>query len=112
MTDVALFAIIRERRPRGVTGDVLDVAGFTHELLPPGIRALQPDMMLIGRAMPALTGSHRETRAIKVLGFPIFPAGSYAQDQRLRGRVSYTIGADHSTQSMFYKTGFYKTKAP
>lgn len=112
MTDVALFAIIRERRPRGVTGDVLDVAGFTHELLPPSIRALQPDAMLSGQAMPVLTGSHRETRAIKTLGFPLFPAGSYAQDQWLRGRVSYTIGVDHSTQSLFDKTGFDKTGAP
>ena len=107
MTDAALFAIIREERPTGVTGDVLDAAGFTHQLLPLGIRALQPDAMLSGRAMPSpvLTGSHRETRAIKTLGFPVFSAGSYAQDQRLRSRVRDRIGAGHSTQSIFEKTG-------
>jgi len=32
-------------------------------------------------------GFHRDTREILALDFPVFSAGSYAQDQRLRGRV-------------------------
>jgi regulator of RNase E activity RraA len=32
-------------------------------------------------------GFHRDTREILSLDFPVFSAGSYAQDQRLRGRV-------------------------
>jgi regulator of RNase E activity RraA len=34
-----------------------------------------------------LDGYHRDTREILSLDFPVFSAGSYAQDQRLRGRV-------------------------
>ena len=34
-----------------------------------------------------LDGYHRDTREIEALGFPVFSSGSYAQDQRLRGRV-------------------------
>jgi len=113
MIDVALFAIIRERPFTAVTGDVLDAAEFTHQLLLPGIRALQPDAMLIGRAMPApgamLDGSHRDTWAIKALGFAVISAGPYAQDQRLRGRVRDRIGAGQSTQSIFNQTDTDKT---
>ena len=119
MIDVALFAIIRERPFTAVTGDVLDAAEFTHQSLLPGIRALQPDAMLIGRAMPAprampvpraiLDGSQRDTRAIKALGFAVISAGPYAQDQRLRGRVRDRIGAGQSTQSIFNQTDTDKT---
>ena len=34
-----------------------------------------------------LDGYHRDTREILALGFPVFSSGSYAQDQRVRGRV-------------------------
>jgi regulator of RNase E activity RraA len=34
-----------------------------------------------------LDGFHRDTRETLQLGFPVFSHGSYAQDQRLRGRV-------------------------
>lgn len=151
MTDTDLFTTIRERLFTSVIGDVLDVAGLTHQFLPPAIRSLHPDTMLVGRAMPVLEadccgdmvasqgrpdsfglmlraldglqpgdvyittgaspryalwgglmssraaalgaagavldGFHRDTREIRQLGFPVFSAGSYAQDQRLRGRV-------------------------
>ena len=151
MTDTDLFTTIRERLFTSVIGDVLDVAGLTHQFLPPAIRGLHPDTMMVGRAMPVLEadccgdmvasqgrpdsfglmlraldglqpgdvyittgaspryalwgglmstraaalgaagavldGFHRDTREIRQLGFPVFSAGSYAQDQRLRGRV-------------------------
>lgn len=41
----------------------------------------------LGAAGAVLDGFHRDTREIRALGFPVFSAGSYAQDQRLRGRV-------------------------
>lgn len=41
----------------------------------------------LGAAGAVLDGYHRDTREILGLGFPIFSAGSYAQDQRMRGRV-------------------------
>ena len=151
MTDADLFKTIRERLFTSVIGDVLDVAGLTHQFLPPGIRSLDPATVLVGRAMPVLEadcfgdtvvtqarteafglmfraldglqpgevyiatgaspryalwgglmstraaalgaagavldGFHRDTREIRQLGFPVFSAGAYAQDQRLRGRV-------------------------
>jgi len=41
----------------------------------------------LGAAGAVLDGFHRDTRGIKALDFPVFSFGSYAQDQRLRGRV-------------------------
>ncbi|MGO4839634.1 RraA family protein, partial [Rhizobiaceae sp. 2RAB30] len=124
---------------------MLDTLGLTHQFLPASIRALDPNHVLVGRAMTVLeadcagdhvaqagkvqsfglmfealdslqpgevyvcTGSspryalwgelmstkaaglgaagavvdgfHRDTRGIQKLGFPLFSAGSYAQDQ-------------------------------
>lgn len=149
--DVSLFTSIREQLFTAVIGDVMDGQGLTRQFLPPAIRALTPDMMIAGRAMPVLEadccgetightgradafglmfraldelkpgeiyictgaspryalwgglmstraralgatgvvldGFHRDTREILQLGFPVFSHGSYAQDQRLRGRV-------------------------
>ncbi|MFC3124912.1 RraA family protein [Pseudoroseomonas globiformis] len=149
--DTALFAMMRQELFTAVLGDVMDVMGLRHQFLPPEIRALTPEMVLAGRAMPVLEadcatdtasrgpvsdafglmfsalddlkpgevyictgaspryalwgglmsgramalgaagavlgGFHRDTREIRGLGFPVFSAGSYAQDQRLRGRV-------------------------
>lgn len=150
MSDEAIFAIIRDRLFTAVIGDVMDKAGLTRQFLPPEIRALRSDFVLVGRAMPVveadiapgtstgtsedfglmfralddlrpgevyicsgasptyalwgglmstraaslgavgavLDGYHRDTREILALGFPVFSAGSYAQDQRLRGKVT------------------------
>jgi regulator of RNase E activity RraA len=41
----------------------------------------------LGAAGAVLDGYHRDTKEILRLGFPVFSRGSYAQDQRLRGRV-------------------------
>ncbi|WP_182422208.1 RraA family protein [Aureimonas sp. ME7] len=41
----------------------------------------------LGAAGAILDGFHRDTREILSLGFPVFSTGSYAQDQRVRGRV-------------------------
>ena len=53
-SDDDLFGIIRTRLFTAVLGDVMDAAGLTRQFLPPAIRALQPDMMVVGRAMPVL----------------------------------------------------------
>jgi regulator of RNase E activity RraA len=151
MQDADLFNHIRDSLFTAVIGDVMDEAGLARQFLPPGIRALRPDTVLVGRAMPVLEadcagevvghtgksdafglmfraldslkpgdvyictgaspryalwgglmstkaaalgasgvvldGFHRDTREILQLGFPVFSAGAYAQDQRLRGRV-------------------------
>ena len=142
---------LRTQLNTSVVGDVLDVIGLTHQFLPPHIRAVNPEHVMVGRAMTVLeadaasdyvtqagktdsfglmfkaldsltageiyicTGSspryalwgelmstramslgatgavldgfHRDTRGIRALDFPVFSSGSYAQDQRLRGRV-------------------------
>ncbi len=149
--DAIRFQTVRDTLFTAVIGDVMDVAGLTHQFLPPQIRALRPEMMLVGRAMPVLEadchgehvghtgkpgpfglmfealdsrqagevyvaaggstryamwgglmstraltlgaagavlgGYHRDTREIFGLGLPVFSMGSYAQDQRVRGRV-------------------------
>ncbi|MGH7120284.1 MAG: RraA family protein [Acetobacteraceae bacterium] len=50
----ALFATIRERLFTAAIGDVMDAAGLTHQFLPPEICALEPETILVGRAMPVL----------------------------------------------------------
>ena len=149
--DTDLFTTIREQLFTAAIGDVMDAGGLIRQFLPPEIRALDPDTVLVGRAMPVLEadcagetiaatgeshsfglmfraldelrahevyictgaspryalwgglmstraralgaagavldGFHRDTREIRSMGFPVFSAGSYAQDQRLRGRV-------------------------
>ena len=52
--DTTLFATIRERLFTAVIGDVMDVEGLTRQFLPPEVRALRPDMIVVGRAMPVL----------------------------------------------------------
>ena len=149
--DAELFQTVRTRLFTAAIGDVMDTQGLTRQFLPPSIRALSPDMIVVGRAMPVLEadcvgdvvahtgrsdgfglmfralddlkpgevyvctgaspryalwgglmstrahrlgaagavlgGFHRDTREILQLRFPVFSAGAYAQDQRLRGRV-------------------------
>lgn len=52
MTDDELFATIRDRLFTAVIGDVMDRAGLTRQFLPAAIRAIVPDTLLVGRAMP------------------------------------------------------------
>jgi regulator of RNase E activity RraA len=44
--------------------------------------------MKLGAAGAVLGGCHRDTREILALGFPVFSAGAYAQDQKNRGVVT------------------------
>jgi regulator of RNase E activity RraA len=53
-SDEELFSIIRRELFTCVVGDVMDKMGLQHQFLPPQIRALQQDMVVIGRAMPVL----------------------------------------------------------
>ena len=151
MNDKKIFDIIRSELHTNVIGDVMDTLGLIRQFLPASIRSVNPDHVLVGRAMTVLeadcatdhnssanrpdafglmfealdslqqdeiyicTGSspryalwgelmstkakglgaagaivdgfHRDTRGIQKLDFPVFSAGSYAQDQKLRGRV-------------------------
>lgn len=52
--DDTLFRTIRETLFTAVIGDVMDAGGLTRQFLPHAIRALQPDMVVVGRAMTVL----------------------------------------------------------
>jgi regulator of RNase E activity RraA len=52
MTDAELFALIRDHLFTAVIGDVMDKAGLMHQFLPAAIRGIEPDMVVVGRAMP------------------------------------------------------------
>jgi regulator of RNase E activity RraA len=65
MNDSELFAIIRERLFTAVIGDVMDKAGLRLQFLPPEIRPITPDTVVVGRAMPVAVADvdHREVEA-------------------------------------------------
>jgi len=54
-TDEELFATIRRELFTCVVGDVMDKMGLQHQFLPPQIRPLRQNMILVGRAMPVLS---------------------------------------------------------
>jgi len=53
-SDKELFDLVRRELFSGVVGDVMDSLGYQHQFLPPQVRALQPEHLLIGRAMTVL----------------------------------------------------------
>lgn len=53
--DDELYALIRKELFTCVVGDVMDKMGLQHQFLPPQIRALRPEMVMIGRAMPVIS---------------------------------------------------------
>lgn len=54
-SDEELFRIVKKELFTCVVGDVMDKMRLQHQFLPPQIRPLHPDMVLIGRAMPVLS---------------------------------------------------------
>ncbi|MGV8093925.1 MAG: RraA family protein [Mangrovibacterium sp.] len=52
--DKELYAMAKQELFTALVGDVLDKLGYLHQFLPPGIKPLSPDMVVIGRAMPVL----------------------------------------------------------
>jgi regulator of RNase E activity RraA len=52
--DAELFATARASLFTAVVGDIMDKMGLVHQFLPPEIRPLRDDMVMIGRAMPVL----------------------------------------------------------
>ena len=50
--DAELLSVIRKELYTPVVGDVLDAAGRYHQFLPPGIRGIRKDDIVVGRAMP------------------------------------------------------------
>jgi regulator of RNase E activity RraA len=54
-TDEQLFGIVKKELFTCVVGDVMDTMGLQHQFLPPQVRPLHPEMVIIGRAMPVLS---------------------------------------------------------
>lgn len=52
--DTELFKIAKKELFVALVGDVLDKMGFQHQFLPPNVKPLRDDFVLIGRAMPVL----------------------------------------------------------
>lgn len=52
--DEGLFSLARGELFTAVVGDIMDKLGFLHQFLPPRIRPLRADMVVIGRAMTVL----------------------------------------------------------
>ena len=52
--DEELYGIVRRELFTAVVGDILDTHDLTHQFLPADIRPLDPQMTIIGRAMPVL----------------------------------------------------------
>ena len=50
----ALLELIRRELYTAVVGDVMDSIGFRHQFLPPQIKPLRNDMIIVGRSMPVL----------------------------------------------------------
>ena len=53
-SDEELFALARRELFTAVVGDAMDRIGLQRQFLPPNIRPLSPDMVVIGRAMTVL----------------------------------------------------------
>jgi regulator of RNase E activity RraA len=53
-SDGDLFDLARRELFTAVVGDVMDVMGLHHQFLPSQVKALDDEMVLIGRAMPVL----------------------------------------------------------
>ena len=54
-SDDELFALVQRELFTGVVGDVMDKLDLQHQFLPPQIQPLRQDMVVLGRAMPALS---------------------------------------------------------
>jgi regulator of RNase E activity RraA len=50
----AVFELLRRELYTAVVGDVIDSIGFRHQFLPPQIKPLRDDMIIVGRSMPVL----------------------------------------------------------
>jgi len=56
--DGELFALAKRELFTSVVGDVMDTLGLQRQYLPPSIRALDPNAVVIGRAMPVLESDY------------------------------------------------------
>lgn len=97
-TDDELFALARDELFTAVVGDIMDQMGLQRQFLPPQIRPLDPQMIVIGRAMPVLeadvfdaAASHANPLTAKPFGYML-----EALDDLKRNEVYICAGASPS----------------
>ena len=57
--DAEMFAAMkRDLLFTAVVGDILDTMGLLHQFLPPRLRPVRDDMVVLGRALPVLEADH------------------------------------------------------
>ena len=56
--DFELYSVMKQELFTAVVGDVMDTLGFLHQFLPPEIKPLRDDMVLVGRAMTVLEADY------------------------------------------------------
>lgn len=66
--DDDLFSIVRRELFTALVGDVLDKLGYYHQFLPPQIKPLCREMVIIGRAMPVLEADVFSERQVETHG--------------------------------------------
>jgi len=98
-TDHELFEIARMELFTALVGDVLDKLGYMHQFLPPYIKPLREDMVMIGRAMPVLEADvfaeKVEETANSIMKKP-FGIMFEALDQLKENEVYICTGSSHS----------------
>ncbi len=94
--DAELFDIARKELFTALVGDILDKLGYLHQFLPPHIKPLRQDMVVIGRAMPVLEADvfaeRQENTQLEVMRKP-FGIMFEALDQLQPGEVYICSGS-------------------
>jgi regulator of RNase E activity RraA len=75
MEEDFIFSNLRDKLFTAVVGDVLDKMGWRRQFLPQAIGPLQPDMKVIGRAMPVLEADVFEDGSVSPSGVRSKPFG-------------------------------------
>jgi regulator of RNase E activity RraA len=63
--DDELFSAIRKELFSAVVGDAMDKVGYLHQFLPPYLKPLRDDMMVVGRAMTVLEAETAQERPLQ-----------------------------------------------
>ncbi|MGF1623522.1 MAG: RraA family protein [Alphaproteobacteria bacterium] len=90
--DAERLKLVRESLFSSVIGDVLDTMGLLHQFLPPEIRPLAPDMVLVGRAMPVVEADYCAGAGKGPLGSRPFGLMFHALDDLKPGEIYLTSG--------------------
>jgi regulator of RNase E activity RraA len=91
--DAELFQRARRELYTAVVGDIMDQMDLTHQFLPPQIRPLHSDMVVIGRAMTVLAADVNEIEEVDADDLPRKPFGLMLEAlDNLRLHEVYFVG--------------------